>query len=330
MPTKNKNLAKASKEKKDEFFTQLTDIEKEMRHYKKHFKNKVVYCNCDDPRVSNFFRYFSYNFQKLGLKKLISTCYKNQQMDLFSKNKSDRAIYLEYMGTDSKNGIPKAEEIGINKLKGDGDFRNEESVKILEEADIVITNPPFSLFREYITQLVEHEKKFLVLGHQNAITYKEIFLLIRDNKIWLGADNSGTKWFEVPNGYEIATKSRTKIVDGRKYFSMGSIMWYTNLDIKKRHEDLILYKKYSPEEYPKYDNYDAIEVSKYAEIPADYKGVMGVPVTFLNKYNPKQFEILGSNRGVGQDANKIYGRGSYLGGKETFKRLFIRNRKPIT
>jgi hypothetical protein len=323
----NKNLNKAKSSKKDEFYTQLTDIEKEMRHYKKHFKNKVVYCNCDDPRISNFFHYFSYNFEKLGIKKLIATCYKNQDMDLFSQNDSEQAIYLEYDGDINKNNVPDRDEIKVKPLKGDGDFRSKESIELLKKADIVVTNPPFSLFREFIAQLIEYDKKFIVLGNQNAIIYTDIFPFIREDKLWLGVDNGGTKWFQVPEGYEIKTKSRIKTENGKKYFSMGSIMWYTNLDTKKRHEELILYKTYNPEEFPKYDNYDAIEVAKYAEIPMDYEGVMGVPITFLDKYNPEQFEIIGSNRGIGQDPNGIYGRGSFINGKETFKRLFIRNKK---
>jgi hypothetical protein len=287
----------------------------------------VVYCNCDDPRVSNFFHFFSYNFEKLGLKKLIATCYKNQELDLFSQNESEQAIYLEYEGDKNGNNIPDKEEIIVKPMNGDGDFRNEESIELLKQSDIIVTNPPFSLFRDFISQLIDYDKKFIVLGNQNAIIYTEIFPYIRDGKLWLGVDNGGTKWFQVPQDYEIKTKTRIKTENGNKYFSMGSIMWYTNLDTKKRHEELILYKKYTPEEYPKYDNYDAIEVAKYAEIPLDYNGVMGVPITFLDKFNPDQFEIIGSNRGIGQDPKGIYGRGSFLNGKETFKRLFIRNKK---
>ena len=212
-------------------------------------------------------------------------------------------------------------------LKGNGDFRSEECIKLLEQADIVVTNPPFSLFREYVAQLVEYEKKFLILGNQNAIIYKEIFKFIKENKMWLGYDNGGTKWFQVPTDYDIPTESRIKIENGIKYFSMGSIMWFTNMDTTKRHEELTLYKKYSPEEYQKYDNYDAIEVPRFLEIPMDYVGVMGVPITFLDRYNPRQFEIVGSNRGIDQDPNSVYGRGSFLNGKETFKRLFIKNKK---
>lgn len=311
----NQNLNRAKSSKNDEFYTQLIDIEKEMQHYKQHFDGKVVYCNCDDPRTSNFFYYFFSNFNKLGLKKLITSCY---------RNKDDQAISLIYKGDVSKNN---ADAIEVKKLQGDGDFRSKESVDLLKKSDIVVTNPPFSLFREFISLLIEYEKKFIVLGSQNAIVYKEIFPFIRDNKLWLGVNNGGTKWFQVPKEYEIKTKSRIRTVNGNKFFSMGSIMWYTNLDIKKRHKELHLYKKYDPEKYPQYDNYEAIEVSRYTEIPIDYEGIMGVPVTFLDKYNPEQFEIVGSNRGIGQDTNGVYGRGTYLNGKETFKRLFIRNKK---
>lgn len=326
----NRNLNKAKSSKKDEFYTQLTDIEKEMKYYKKHFEDQIVYCNCDDPRTSNFFYYFSCNFYKLGLKKLIATCYKNQNIDLFGKNRDDSAICLIYRGDVDRNHFPDIESVEVRKLKGDGDFRSEESIELLKESDVIVTNPPFSLFREFISLLMEYEKKFIVLGNQNAIVYKEIFPFIRDNKLWLGVNNGGTKWFQVPDDYEIKTRSRIKIVNGKKFFSMGSIMWYTNLDIEKRHQELVLCKKYNPEKYPEYDNYNAIEVSRYTEIPMDYEGIMGVPITFLDKYNPEQFEIIGSNRGIGQDPNGIYGRGSFLNGKETFKRLFIRNKKVQT
>ena len=293
----NKNLTQAKKNQKDEFYTQLSDIERELKHYKDHFKNKVVYCNCDDPRVSNFFHYFSYNFEFLKLKKLITACYKNQDVDLFSSNNSERAIYLEYEGDRNKNRIPDREEIGVRHLQGDGDFRSEECLKLLKQSDIVVTNPPFSLFREYVSQLIEYEKKFIILGHQNAITYKETFKFIKENKIWLGVHNGGTKWFGVNNDYDIKTESRKKVENGKKYFSMGSVNWYTNLDIAKRNEELILYKTYTPEEYPTYDNYNAINVDKTKDIPMDYVGAMGVPITFLDKYNPTQFEIVGQGQG---------------------------------
>ena len=201
----NNNLKKAKSEKNDEFYTELTDIEKELKHYKEHFKDKVVFCNCDDPRISNFFHYFSYKFESLGLKKLITTCYKNQERDLFSRHQSEKAIYLEYTGDKNGNRVPDAEEIGIIDLKGDGDFRNQESIELLKQADIVVTNPPFSLFREYVAQLIKYDKKFLIIGNQNNLTYKEIFKLVKENKIWTGVDNGGTKWFKVPEHYDIET-----------------------------------------------------------------------------------------------------------------------------
>ena len=210
----NKNLNNAKAGKKDEFYTELTDIEKELRHYKDHFKGKTVFCNCDDPRISNFFHYFSHKFEDLGLKRLITTCYKNQERDLFSEHKSESAIWLEYTGDKNGDRVPNPEEIGINKLKGDGDFRSQESIDLLKQADIVVTNPPFSLFREYVAQLIEHDKKFLIIGNQNNFTYKEIFKLVVENKIWAGVDNGGTKWFKVPDHYDIQTETRIKTVDG--------------------------------------------------------------------------------------------------------------------
>ncbi len=288
----NRSLGAAQKAKEDEFYTQLTDIERELKHYRKHLNGKVVYCNCDDPRVSNFFHYFSYSFEKLSLKKLITTCYKNQAADLFSRHDTKQAIYLEYEGDKNQNMVPDPAEIGIKPLKGDGDFRSAESIKLLEQADIVVTNPPFSLFREYVAQLIKNEKKFIIVGNQNAISYNDIFSLIRDNKLWLGYNNGDMK-FRVPDSYE-PRETRFWIDEtGQKWRSMGNACWFTNLDLPKRHEDLILYKTYKPEDYPTYDNYDAIEVSKVVDIPMDYEGVMGVPLTFLDKYNPDQFEILG-------------------------------------
>lgn len=344
--TLNTSLNKAAKAKKDEFYTQLVDIEKELKHYKSQFRGKVIYCNCDDPFESNFFKYFAANFNALGLKKLVTTSYAKSpivggQLPLFEvkglKPKGKEPFKIEI------NEVPDADGDGAidlddvkyllkhNKntatpLNGNGDFRSDECVELLKQADIVVTNPPFSLFREYVEQLMEYNKKFLVLGSQSAILYKGVFKFIKEDKLWLGYDNGGTKWFQVPDDYHIQTESRIKVENGVKYFSMGSIVWYTNLDTTKRHEELTLYKKYSPEEYPKYDNYDAIDVSKYLDIPMDYDGVMGVPITFLDKYNPNQFEIVGSNRGVDQDPKGIYGRGSYLNGKETFKRLFIKKK----
>jgi len=287
---KNKNLQKAKNSKKDEFYTQLSDIERELKHYKIHFKNKIVYCNCDDPRVSNFFHYFSYNFEKLELKKLIATCYKNQNFDMFSQNDSEQAIYLEYNGDKNGNMVPDPAEIGTKKLKGDGDFRSKECIELLKQADIVVTNPPFSLFREYVSQLIEYDKKFVIVGHQNAIKYKEIFPLIRDNKLWLGYGFKGGAGHFINEHYEdYATATDRK----EGMIRVSGVHWFTNLEINKRHEDLILYKKYTPEEYPKFENFNAINVDVTKDIPMDYDGLMGVPITFMDKYNPDQFEIIG-------------------------------------
>ena len=343
--TQNSNLHKAREAKKDEFYTQLSDIEKELSHYKEHLKGKVVLCNCDDPRVSSFFHYFSHKFGELGLKKLIATCYKSQNADLFSENDSEKAVYLEYSGEKNRGKVPTPEQIGIQHLDGDGDFRSKECIELLEQADIVVTNPPFSLFREYVAQLVEYGKKFVIIGDQNAITYKEIFTLIKDNKIWLGVDNYGTKWFGVKDEYDIATESRKKIENGKKFFSSGRIVWFTNLDTAKRHQDLILYKKYSRAEYPNYDNYDAINVDRYTDIPMDYDGAMGVPITFLDKHNPEQFEILGitdrdNNSGLKTkkytdedvpNPGDLNRRGVIKIGKvfkPTYARLLIKRKKP--
>ncbi len=294
----NANLHRArNAQNNDEFYTQITDIENELKYYKHHFRGKVVYCNCDDPRFSNFFHYFSHNFEKLGLKKLITTCYRSTHRDFFSKDAEDTAIYLEYDGAKKGERVPDPEEIGITHLKGDGDFRNEECIELLKEVDIVVTNPPFSKFRDYLAQLIKHNKKFLIVGHKNAITYREVFKLLKDNKIWVGY-NSGGMDFEVPDHYEQGQSGFIK--DGKKWQNVGAI-WYTNLDISKRNEYLDLYREYNPKDYPKYENYDAINVGKVANIPVDYDGAMGVPITFMNKYNPDQFEIIGlgiSNSGL--------------------------------
>jgi hypothetical protein len=339
---KNRNLHQAKSSKKDEFYTQLPDIERELRHYQDHFAGKVVYCNCDDPRVSNFFHYFSYNFEKLGLKKLITTCYKNQDMDLFSQHDSEQAIYLEYEGDKNGNKVPDPEEIGIKHLKGDGDFRSTEAIELLKQADIVVTNPPFSLFREYVNQLVKYDKKFVIVGSQNAATYKEIFQLIKENKIWLGFGfKAGNAFFETPHPKEFAKgvyDEQTGLVKFR------NVHWFTNLDLPKRHEKLLLYKTYNPGDYPTYDNYDAIEVSKTKDIPMDYDGAMGVPITFLDKHNPDQFEILGitdrdNNSGLkikeysdddAPNPGDLNRRGVIKVGdeyKSTYARLLIRRRK---
>jgi hypothetical protein len=304
----NRHLSSAKAAKTDEFYTQLPDIERELKHYREHLKGKVVYCNCDDPRVSNFFRYFSYNFEQLGLSKLITTCYKSQHRDLFSQNDSERAISLEYMGMRDPDGrVPDPEDIGVNLLDSDGDFRSAESIELLEQADIVVTNPPFSLFREYVSQLIEYDKKFLIIGSQNSVTYKEIFPLVRDNRMWLGY-YAGDMAFRVPDYYEERATRYWEDEDGQKWRSMGNACWFTNLDIPKRHEELVLYKAYSPEEYPTYDNFDAIEVAQVADIPLGYDGVMGVPTTFIDKHNPDQFEIVGITKTWFGKATKIYPR----------------------
>lgn len=336
----NRNLHKAKNSKMDEFYTQLSDIERELKHYKKHFKNKVIYCNCDDPRVSNFFHYLSHNFEKLSLKKIITTCYKSQNSESFSQNDSEQAVYLEYDGDRNGNNIPDPKEIGIKLLKGDGDFRREESIQLLEKADIVVTNPPFSLFREYVSQLIDYKKKFVIIGNKNAITYKEIFKLIKENKMWVGNTPMSTDLlFDVPDKFAkelVANKkegSGYKIIDG-VVKGRAQAIWFTNLDIAKRHEDLILYRNYNKTEYPKYDNYDAINIDKTKDIPVDYVDVMGVPITFLDKHNPDQFEILGMSASAGYD-EEIVGI-PFLGGKDarplingknTYARVFIKNKK---
>ena len=289
MANENTGLNTAKRNKKDEFYTQIVDIERELRHYRNHFRDKVVYCNCDDPYVSAFFEYFTKNFDFLGLKKLITTCYKSQQMDLFSQNDSEKAIKLEYTGG-APNSLPTPDDIGVAPLDSDGDFRSDECIDILKEADIVVTNPPFSLFREYVGQLVEYKKKFLIIGHQNAIKYKEIFPLIRDNKMWLGFGFKGGAAHFINVHYEdYAAAGDHK----EGMIRVSGVVWFTNLDITKRHEDLILYKTYYPKEYPKYENFDAINMDKTKDIPLNYAGMMGVPITFMDKYNPDQFEIIG-------------------------------------
>ena len=283
----NTNLRNAKKAKNDEFYTQLTDIEKEIRHYKTFFKDKVVYCNCDDARESNFFKYFTLNFEHLGLKKLITTGYKE----------NGKGVVLIYEGDKNGNHIVDNEEITVTELQGNGDFRSPECIEFLKEADVVVTNPPFSLFREYVAQLMEYNKKFLIIGNTQAITYKEIFPYIKNNELWLGCSSFNTgMYFKVPDSYEYAdTYKFDRERNGEKVMRVSSICWYTNIDNKKRNTELDLYRKYDADTYPKYDNYDAIEVSKVTDIPIDYQGVMGVPITFLDKYCPSQFEIVDIN-----------------------------------
>lgn len=321
MANKNSTLNVAKKGKKDEFYTQLSDIENELRHYKEHFKNKVVLCNCDDPRVSNFFRYFALNFEHLGLKKLITTCYKSQDMDLFTMNKSEKAIWLEYNGDKNGNSVPDPEEIGIHYFEGDGDFRSKECIELLKQADIVVTNPPFSLFREYVAQLMEYKKKFLIIGHQNGIKYKEIFPWIKQEKIWLGYGFKGGAAHFISKYKDTATASDHK----EGMIRVSGVVWYTNLDLKKRHEPYIFYKKYSPEEFPKLDNYDAIYVKNSPDIPEDYDGLMSLPITFLPRCNPEQFEIFGEfNHGCDNEYDLAK---PILNGKELYARLAIRRRR---
>jgi len=303
----NKNLHSAGKAKKDEFYTQLVDIEKELKHYKEQFRGKVVFCNCDDPKESNFVKYFSRNFEHLGLKKLIATHYKDA--NLFTK---ESPYKLEYTGDKNGNRMPDPDEF-MTEMIGTGDFRSEECIELLKEADIVVTNPPFSLFREYLTQLVEHNKKFLIIGNVNSITYKECFKLIKDNKMWLGASiHSGDREFRVPDDYPLTAASSRIDSDGYKYIRVKGVRWFTNLDYDERHENLVLYKKYTPEEYPKYDNYDAINVDKTADIPKDYNGAVGVPITFLDKYNPEQFEIIKFRKGDDEKDLLVNGKSPYF------------------
>ena len=335
----NKNLNSAAKAKKDEFYTRLTDIEHECKNYKHFFRDKIIFCNCDDPYESNFFKYFAMHFNDFGLKKLIATCYDGSpvagtQISLFDTPvKSDKKPFkieineVDDYNLDGRIDLLDVEFLIKNKknvltlLEGNGDFRSPECVQLLQQSDIVVTNPPFSLFREYVAQLIKFDKKFLIIGNQNAITYKEIFPLIMQNKIWLGFGFKGNVGFFFSDYEDFAKSSQHK--DGM--IRISGICWYTNLDIEKRHENIILYKKYSPEKYPKYDNYDAIEVSKTAEIPKDFYGVMGVPITFLDKYNPEQFEIVGNAGSYGVDGYSLC-PALYINGEKIYKRILIRRR----
>lgn len=332
-------LTAAKEAKKDEFYTQLSDIENELRHYKEHFRGKTVLCNCDDPRISNFFHYFAYQFEALGLKRLITTCYKNQTPDLFSQHDCERAISLVYDGDKNGNRVPDPEEIGIHELQGDGDFRSAECIELLMQADIVVTNPPFSLFREYVAQLMRFDKKFLILGSQNNITYKEVFPLFMENRIWLGY-KAGDMAFRVPADTEPRETRYWQDDSGQKWRSLGNICWFTNLDIPKRHEELILFRNYSPADYPRYINYEAIEVGRVENIPCDYDGEMGVPLTFLDKYNPEQFEIIGQSLDLANMTIVKKKLGKSGGGprfyleqdgnlRRLYERIVIRRRKPV-
>lgn len=343
------NFTNARNAKEDEFYTQLVDIENELHHYKKEFKDKVVFCNCDDPYESNFFKYFALNFNYLGIRKLIATCYDQSpfagtQLSLFdwqeSENSIKKAYKIEISEVSDENGdgaidltdveyLLKNLKNTLTILEGNGDFRSQECIELLKQADIVVTNPPFSLFREYVDQLISYNKKFLIIGNQNAITYKEIFPLIKANKMWLGY-KSGDMEFTVPQYYEPRDTRYRVGEDGTKYRSLGNICWYTNLDVKRRHETITLYKTYNPNDYPEYDNYFAINVNKVSDIPYDYYGAMGVPITFLDKYNPSQFEIVDANE-IRKNNNvpvKKHGlikdKESSIKGKAVYARIVIR------
>ena len=325
----NSNLHDSARNKQDEFYTQLSLIESEMKHYKHHFGGKTILCNCDDPYESNFFKYFAMNFNALGLKKLITTCYASspvtgQEFEYYIDNggqlsfiadadnspmqETERKPYKVEItevtdeNNDGRIDLSDVEYLMRNKkntmtlLDGDGDFRSPECVHLLCEADFVVTNPPFSLFREYIALLEEYQKHYIIIGNMNAVTYKEIFPMIAENRLWLGY-NSGHFWFKVPDSYEVKKTDFKIDENGQKWRRMGNICWFTNVDIEKRHENMVLFRNYTPELYPKYDNYDAINVNKTVDIPCDYYGVMGVPITFLDKYNPDQFEIVAFRKG---------------------------------
>jgi len=317
--SRNRSLLAANKAKYDEFYTQLTDIEEELKHYRKSFRDKTIYCNCDDPTISNFSKYFSLNFEKFGLKRLITTSYKNVEPDLFSIHDNESAVGFNYTGNEPKPTI--------FHLNGDGDFRSQECIELLKQADIVVTNPPFSLFREYVAQLIEYDKKFLILGNANAVTYKEVFPLIKSGKLWLGnkAFGRGGMLFDVPEDYARSLERNKKegfaykIVDGI-FKAISHALWFTNIDYKKRYEDIILYKEYSPQEYPKYDQYDAINVDRVCDIPKDYSGEMGVPITFLDKHNPDQFDIVAMTAFGKLGVFQVHGKNKY-------RRIIVRNRR---
>lgn len=320
----NDFLRKAKKNKNDEFYTQYEDIEKELKYYVNHFEGKTVYCNCDDPTISNFYKYFAINFKKLKLKKLIASCYIEQKMDLFSladNNSNTNGYYYEYYGLDDEKIIPSMDDVKF--FKSDGDFRSEECLSLLEESDVIVTNPPFSLFREFISMVMDRNKKFLIIGNINSITYKNVFEFIKANKLWLGVHmGRGISGFIVPENYELygtETKTNDK---GQKIISPNNCLWLTNLDLKKRHEDIPLTKTYSGNEnlFQKYDNYDGINVNKTLDIPIDYPKGMGVPITFLHKFNPEQFEILGFRKGDdGKDLS--------INGKNPYFRILVKNKK---
>jgi hypothetical protein len=346
-----KHLHNAKSKKSDEFYTILSDIERELRHYKKHFKNKVVYCNCDDPYESNFFKFFAANFNNFGLKKLIVTSYAGSpiiggQLPLLDikgiHGKEPIKIEINKVDDYNKDGSIDLSDVQLllerdaktsAPLKQGGDFRSNECIELLKSADIVVTNPPFSLFREFVCQLMKYNKKFLIVGTWNAISYKEIFPHVKENRIWIGINsNRNFSGFIVPKHYQLSGTEARVDEKGNRIISSNNTCWFTNIDNAKRHESLILYKKYNSKEYPTYDNYEAIEVSKTNDIPIDYKAVMGVPITFMNKYNPNQFEIIGaSDNGVVDKKYKLphfkKHNEPYVNGKKLYKRIFIKHKK---
>lgn len=311
----NKLLQKAKKSKSDEFYTQLCDIESELQHYTNCFVNKVVYCNCDDPQISNFFRYFKDNFQKLGLRKLIASCFGDAEIVHGNEHAIRNAYYCEYEGND----IP----MNVVNFEGNGDFRSTECIELLKQADVVVTNPPFSLFREFVAQIVHYNKQFLVIGNVNAITYKEIFDLIQNDKAWLGVNlGRGISGFIVPEHYQLYGTEVKINEEGQRIIATNGCLWLTNLELNQRHEDITLKMEYTGNEdkYPKYDNCDGINVNRTQDIPKDYAGLMGVPITFLHKYNPDQFEIVKFRKGDDNKDLKINGKSPYF-------RILIRNKK---
>lgn len=317
----NQLLQKAKKSKSDEFYTQLCDIERELQFYQNLFIGKVVYCNCDDPRVSNFFRYFAINFKALGLKKLIASCYKEPDNDLFHTQESGKGFFCEYSNANGENYNPA--EIELVHFSGDGDFRSTECVELLKQSDIVVTNPPFSLFRELVAQLVKYEKQFLIIGNVNAITYKEIFDLIQRNKAWLGVNlGRGISGFIVPDHYKHYGTEVSVNSDGNTVIATNGCLWLTNLELRQRHEDINLIKEYygNEEKYPMFDNCDGINVNRTQDIPKDYCGLMGVPITFLHKYNPDQFEIIRFRKGDD-------GKDLRVNGKCPYFRILIKNKR---
>ena len=307
----NKGLNKAKANKKDEFYTRLVDIENELSNYTDKFKDKIVYCNCDDPYRSNFVKYFALNFKFLGLKQLIATCYKEDE----------RSFKWMYNGEQIEDqNMPDLNKAIVINLKGDGDFRSEECLDILKECDIVVTNPPFSLFREFVDTIFKYDKQFLIIGNRLAIQYKEIFPLIKETKMWLGVNTNKSLFFEVPYDYYLSESSKEQ--EETKLVKVPAISWFTNLDHNKRNQEIILFKKYNKEEYPKYDNCDAIHVKTVKSIPCDYTGLMGVPITIMNTFNPKQFEIVKFRKGDD-------GRDLLLNGKYPYTRILVKNKKPI-